>query len=128
MLTDRLDFQAWLAKHDADGFALRYRVGKELRPDPETRGECDGCGGPLGDTPSRLREHCIVCLAERFGGDQVEEELTKTLLGGMVKMAMKSEGIADELVVTAVQDAIREYECDQGAVWGARATEREGVA
>ena len=125
MLTDRLDFQAWLAKHDAHGLKMaEYR--ERDRPRPE---RCECCGGPLGDTPSRLREYCIVCLAERFGGDLVEEQLIKTLIGGMVKVAMDSEEIPQDLVVTTISDAIREVEHKHGLFWGrAMKCAREEVA
>ena len=125
MLTDRLDFRAWLAKHDAHGLEMAHRVRREPREGP--RSHCDGCGGPLGDTPSQLREHCIVCLAERFGGDLVEEQMVKLLLGGMVKAAMGTEEIAADLVVNVVQNAIREAEHEQGFSWGRMSRERQKV-
>ena len=116
MLVDRPDFREWLAKYDAQGFRLA-RVGKRTVP-MESQTDCGACGGPLGDTPSQLREDCLVCLAERFGGDLVEETLTKLFLGGMVKAAMDCEEISDDLVPSVVQDAIREYEHESGQSWG----------
>ncbi len=114
MITDRPEFRAWLARRDAAAFAMqRFREPAKPRPD-----RCDCCGGPIGDTPSQVGDQCIVCLAERFGGDQVEEHMTKLLLGGLVKAAMRSDEIADDLVIKTVSDAVREYEHDQGVGWG----------
>ena len=90
----------------------------------EDRTTCDGCGGPLDDTPSQLREHCIVCLAERFGGDLVEEQMVKQLIGGMVKTAMGAEDISGDLVVASAE-AIRDY--DQTSAFNSgRSCERSG--
>lgn len=118
MLTDRPEWRAWLARHDAQAFA-RQEYGsppRRERPNPDLY---DSCEGPLGDTPSQVGEECIVCLAERFGGDLVEERVIKTLLGGLVKIAMKSDDIAaDDLVVSTVQEAIREYESETGFAFG----------
>ncbi len=125
MLTDRLDFQAWLAKHDAHGLHMKSRSQARLEKEERPHEDCECCGGPLGDTPSRLREYCIVCLAERFGGDLVEEQLLKLLIGGMVKVAMDSEEIPQDLVVTTVSDAIREIVHKHGLSWG-QAMKRAG--
>ncbi len=63
MLADRPEFREWLARHDAQGFAIeKHRAREHERPHPD---HCDGCGGPIGDTPSQLKEHCLLCLAER---------------------------------------------------------------
>lgn len=114
--TDRPEFRAWLARRDAQGFAAqRHGDRKSNRP---TDDSCQGCGDPLGDTPSQLEEECLPCLAERFGGDRVEAGLAKVLIGGLVKAAMKTDELSDELVVKSVTDALREYEYETGAASG----------
>ncbi len=109
MLTDRPDFRAWLARYEAD----HIRMGGG----DKDRTSCDGCGAE-GEPHSKPCGYCLLCLAERFGGDQVEEQMLKTLLGGMVMTALESEEIAaDDLVVKTVQDAIREHAHASGASW-----------
>jgi len=124
MLTERLEFRAWLAHRDAATLA-----GESYRrcPKPPADGKCDSCGGLIGETPSQVGEECLVCLAERFGGDRAEEQLVKLFLGRLVRGAMDSDEVADDLVITTIQNAIREHEFEVGMSSG-RGLERERKA
>lgn len=113
MLTDRPDFRAWLARYDARTFEMQANDPPTLRL-ASARQECDCCGGPLGDTPSQAGEVCLVCLAERFGGDQVEERLAKVLIGGLAKAALASDELRDGLLREIVLDAIEQHEYETG--------------
>ena len=119
MLTDRPDFRAWLANYEAD-YIRRGWHEKE-------RTSCDGCGAE-GEPYSKPTGYCLICLAERFGGDLVEEQMVKTFIGGMVKAAMSTDEIPDDLVAKTVQDAIREHEQEHAFAWGQMSCKREAVA
>jgi hypothetical protein len=106
MLAHRADFRAWLARHDAQIFELRAQA----RPEPLGDGVCQCCGGPLGDTPSQAREDCIVCLAERFGGDEAEQRVAKALIGGMARGALSDDAFRAGLLRDVVLDAIEAHE------------------
>lgn len=83
--TDRPEFRAWLARHDAQAFAgQKFGDTGGKRPDDDS---CQCCGDPIGDTPSQVEEECLPCLAERFGGDRVEEGLAKVLIGAAIARA-----------------------------------------
>jgi hypothetical protein len=122
-LTDRPEFRAWLARHDAQ--TLEMRANSKTFPLREAPSDaCDCCGGPVGETPSQVGEYCMICLAERFGGDQVEDHLAKVLIGGMVKAALTSDWLRQDLLRDVVLDAIENQASEDGFASG-RAMERD---
>lgn len=106
MLTDQPNFQAWLGRHDAD-LIDRGAANTEV-PRDEANRRCDGCGGPLGETPSRAGKECLVCLAELFGADIVEQQLLDKFIGGIVRETIAGDipRILPHVVRQVVDEAI----------------------
>jgi hypothetical protein len=94
-LTDRPEFQAWLARHN------ERDVGR-----PRTkRTSCMACGGEL-DHEVSVHE-CVACLAERFGIETAEYWIAD-VLAGLVRAAANPVVLAQVIaeIVPFARDVI----------------------
>jgi hypothetical protein len=106
VLIEQTDFQAWLGRHDASHFD-QGAVDTDLPRDEADR-RCDCCGGPLGETPSRAAKKCLVCLAELFGGDIMQEQLLDKFIGGIIRETIAGDmpRVLPHVVRQVVDEAI----------------------
>jgi hypothetical protein len=100
-LVDRPDFQAWLARFEAQQDRLH---GTDRRPSPN---RCDGCGEPI-PRPISSTGLCLVCLAEQYGRDRTR---AAARIAGALRTALAQNGDAS---LGDVRDAIEEVLADYG--------------